>query len=151
MKKLLLATAVFVLGAVVGVAAGVRMGVWEFVIADAQYKASILVSEIQQIKRGRAQSLVGVKEVELNGELARHGQYLESRLWWLLPELRSKDEAAIRRAVAYRLANPYQMPEIPRRDDDFSRQVAEGLQRQDEYLRKVLEHYRGVAAPEGAK
>lgn len=144
MKRQLAFVAVFVLGVGMGVAVGARVGTWEFLLADAQYKASILVSEIQTIKRGRAESLLLTKELELDSELARHGEYLESRLWWILPELRTDDDASIRRAVAYRLANPYQAPVFPG-DDEFSRQVAEGQRRINASVGKVLDRYR--AAP----
>ena len=150
MKRVLAFIAVFLLGGAVGAAIGARVGTLQFLLADAQYQAAIIVSEIETIRKGRADSLLGMKEMELDRHLANHSQYLESRLWWILPELRTDDDAAIRRAVAYRRANPYELPIMPG-DDEFSKQVAEGQRRINQYVGKMLEHYPDVAAPEGAK
>jgi hypothetical protein len=150
MKRLLIVLAVFLGGIAVGIPIGARVGLWEFMLADAQYKASILSTELGSIKAGKTEPVVLEMEISLNGELAKHGQYMESHLSWLWPELKAKDDKAIRRAVAYRLANPYQGPDHTKPENwnpgidmesEFVRQVIEGQRIQEHYLHKVLEHY----------
>ena len=150
MKRLIWLFLIFVLGLAVGIPIGARVGVWEFMLADAQYKASILSSDLKAIKSRRTDQLVEGMEISLNAELAKHGEYMESRMWWLWPELRSSDDKPIRNAVAYRLANPYQGPDLSKHENwkpdvdmqgDFVQQVIAGQKVQDAYLRKVLEHY----------
>jgi hypothetical protein len=154
MKKVLAFLGVFVLGVVVGFPIGARVGLWEFMLADAQYKASILSTELRSIKAGRTEPIVIGKEISLNAELAKHGQYMESRLSWLWPELKPKDDQPIRRAVAYRLANPYQGPDHTKPENwnpgvdmesEFVKQVIEGQRIEERYVRKVLEHYGSTA------
>src|SRR5215467_9231958 len=111
MKKVFIVFLAFTVGLAFGFPAGTRVGVSEFMLADAQYKASILSAQIKAIKSGKVEPVLAAMEISLNAELAMHGQYMDSHLSWLWPELRSKDDAAIRRAVAYRLANPYQGPD----------------------------------------
>src|SRR5882672_10937111 len=111
MKMALVVLVVFLVGIVVGFPIGARVGLWEFTLVDAQYKASILSTEIKAIKAGKTDPVVIGMEISLNAELAKHGQYMESYLSWLWPDLKPKDDRAIRRAVAYRLANPYQGPD----------------------------------------
>jgi len=141
---------VFAIGVVVGVPIGARIGLWEFMLADSQYKASLLASDIKALKAGDSERVVTAMEISLNAELAKHGQYMETHLWWLWPELRSSDDRPIRGAVAYRLANPYQGPDLEKPENwkpgmdmqhPFVREVIEGQQIQREYMRRVLQHY----------
>jgi hypothetical protein len=150
MKKAGILLLVFLLGILVGVPIGARVGVWEFLLADAQYKASILAAELKSIKAGKAEPVVTGMEISLNAELAKHGEYMDSRLRWLWPRLRPNDDRPIRHAVAYRLANPYQGPDLTKSENwnpgvdmqsDFVRLVVEGQRTQEQYLRKVLERY----------
>jgi hypothetical protein len=119
-------------------------------LADAKYKASILTTEIKAIKAGKTEPVVTGMEISLNAELAKHGQYMESYLWWLWPELRSGDDDSIRRAVSYRLANPFEGPDLAKPEnwkpginmqDSFVREVVEGQRNQREYMNKVLQRY----------
>src|SRR6266849_2672714 len=153
MKKILVFLIVFVSGIIVGFPLAARIGLWEFMLAYAQYKASILSTQIRSIKSGKTEPIVFGMEISLNGELAKHGQYMESHLSWTWPELKPKDDKAIRRAVAYRLANPYQGPDHTKpenwnpgvdMDGEFVKQVIEGQRIEEHYLRKVLEHYRDM-------
>jgi hypothetical protein len=154
MKKTLAFVAVSLLGLAVGFVVGAKVGVWEFLLADAQYKASILSTQLTSIKAGKTEPIIVGLEISLNGELARHGQYMESHFSWLWPELKSKDDLPIRRAVAYRLANPYQVVDHTKPENwnpgvdmqsDFVKDVIEGQRIQERYIHKVLEHYRGMA------
>jgi hypothetical protein len=150
LKKVIVIAAVFATGLAVGVPIGARVGLWEFVLADAQYKASLLASDIKSIKAGDSERAVTAMEISLNAELAKHGQYLESHLWWLWPELRSGDDRPIRTAVSYRLASPYVGPDLEKPENwksgidmqhPFVREVVEGQRIQREYMRKVLQRY----------
>ena len=86
----------------------------------------------------------------LNAELAKHGQYMESNLWWLWPELRSSDDGPIRKAVSYRLANPFEGPDLAKPENwkpgidmqgSFVREVVEGQRAERKYMDKVLQSY----------
>jgi hypothetical protein len=150
MKKLAIVLIVFVVGLAVGFTVGARVGLWEFMLANAQYQASILATQIKSIKAGKTEPIVVGMEISLNGEISKHGQYMESYLWWLWPELKSKDDQPIRRAVAYRLANPYTGPDLSKpgnwnpgmdMQNEFVLGVIEGQKIEEHYLDKVLKHY----------
>jgi hypothetical protein len=154
MKKLLALIGVFALGVVVGVAVGARFGLWEFKLGEAQYKASILATEIQALRAGKVEPIISGMEITLNSELAMHGRYMESPFWWLWPELKSEDEKAIRRAVAYRQAHPFPGVDHTKAENwapgvdmnsEIVKAVIEGQRIEEHYLRKVLEHYGGMA------
>jgi len=154
MKKLAIVLIVFVVGLAVGFTVGARVGLWEFMLANAQYQASILATQIKSIKAGKTEPIVVGMEISLNGEISKHGQYMESYFWWLWPELKSKDDQPIRRAVAYRLANPYTGPDLSKPENwkpgmdmqnEFVLGVIEGQKKQEHYLDKVLKHYGPVA------
>lgn len=154
MKKLLAFVGVFALGIAVGLPIGARFGLWEFKLAEAQYKASILASQIQALRAGKVQPIISGMEITLNSELAMHGRYMESSFWWLWPELQSEDETSIRRAVAYRNANPYRGVDHTKAENwapgvdmnsGLAKAVIEGQRIEEHYLRKVLDHYGGMA------
>src|SRR5688572_4252764 len=91
-RKVTVLAAVFATGLAVGLALGARVGLWEFMLADAQYKAPLLASDIKAIKAGDRERVITSMEISLDAELAKHGEHMESRLWWLWPELTSSDE-----------------------------------------------------------
>ena len=62
---------------------GTRIGVSQFMLSDAQYRASILSGELKLIKAGKVHVIADAKEIELDGELANHGRYMESHFAWL--------------------------------------------------------------------
>ena len=129
---------------------GTRVGVHQFLIADAQYKASILSTEVKLVKAGKLEPIIKSMEINLDSELANHGRYMESHLTWLFPELIPRDDQAIRRAVAYRLENPFTAidfykpeswnPEI-KMDDQFVRDAIEIQKLQKRYLQRTIEAY----------
>ncbi|MDB5804344.1 MAG: hypothetical protein JWN73_1666 [Betaproteobacteria bacterium] len=89
-------------------------------------------------------------ELELDAKLADHGRSMESRFTWLFPELGPGDDAAIRRAVAYRQKNPYRAPDLSRPEswkpgmdmhDKFVLDTIEGQKTQRLYRQKVLDAY----------
>src|SRR5262249_19698985 len=150
LRKVIVIAAVFATGLAIGALIGARVGVWEFTLADAQYKASLLASDIKAIKAGNNERVLTAMEISLNAELAKHGEYMDSYLWWLWPELRSSDDHPIRSAASYRLANPYEGPDLERPENwkpgidmqhPFVRDVIEGQKVQREYVRKVLQRY----------
>lgn len=154
MKKLLAFVGVFALGIAIGAAVGARLGLWEFKLAEAQHRAAILASQIQALKAGKVEPIISGMEIILDSELAMHGRYMESSFQWLWPELRSEDDELIRRAVAYRLANPRRSVDHTKADNwapgvdmnsELVKAVIEGQRIEEHYLRKVLEHYRGMA------
>jgi len=116
LRKVVVIAAVFATGLAIGVLIGARVGVWELTLADAQYKASLLASDVKAIRAG-------------NNE---------------------RDDHPIRSAVSYRLANPYEGPDLERPENwkpgidmqhPFVRDVIEGQKVQREYVRKVLQRY----------
>lgn len=150
MKKAFIIFLAFAVGLAFGFPVGTRVGVSEFMLANAQYEASILSAQIKAIKSGKVEPVLTAMEISLNAELANHGRYMDSHLSWLWPELRSKDDRSIRSAVAYRLANPYQSPDLAKpeswkpgidMESEFVQQIIENKRTQERYLRKVLERY----------
>jgi hypothetical protein len=151
MKRFFIAITVLVLGVIVGIPLGARLGVREFMLADAQYKASSLSSDLKALRAGNSKRIIEGMELSLNAELAKHGEYMESRLWWLWPEFRTNEDRHIRNAVSYRLANPYQGPDLSKAEnwkpgvdmnEKFIRDVVEGQRHQEAHLRNVLDRYR---------
>lgn len=117
-KPLVVFALVFVVGVAAAFVAGARVGGNELLYADAQYKAAILAWQLHHLRNGRSDAVIERLENALDTELARHGQYLDSRLAWLWPDLRSDDEAAIRDGVTYRLGHPHEAEEDVRADRD---------------------------------
>ena len=149
-KAIGLLVGVLVIVFAAGFLLGTRVGVHQFLISDAQYKASILSTEIKALKAGKLEPIIESMEINLDSELANHGRYMESNLSWLFPELIPKDDQAIRRAVAYRLENPYTGTDFSRSeswnpgikmDDQFVRDIIEGQKLQKKFLRKTIEAY----------
>jgi hypothetical protein len=125
MKKAITIAVVSVVGLAGAFVLGARVGVSEFLYADAQYKTAILAWQLHNLHAGRSAPVIARMEKSLDDELARHGKYMESRLAWLWPDLRADDEAAIRDGVSYRLAHPHEA-------DDGVKELRE----------KVLVHYK---------
>lgn len=98
---------VFAIGVAAAFVAGARVGVNEFLYADAQYKAAILAWQLHHLRAGKTEGVIERMENSLDDELARHGLYLESHLRWLWPDMKDDDDNAIRDGVAYRLAHPH--------------------------------------------
>ena len=154
MKKLIIFLVVFLVGISAAFVIGVRVGVSEFLYADAQYKASILASQLRALRAGKTDPIIVGMEISLNGELANHGKYMESHLTWLWPDLKSKDDRPIRNAVTYRMANPYEGPDHSKpenwnpgvdMDNQFVKDTIEGQRILNHYLQKVLKHYGDMA------
>src|SRR5690349_9712592 len=150
MKKALAFVIVFVLGMAVGFPIGARVGMWQFMLGDSQYKASILTAQITALKSGRLEPVITGMEIVLNSEIAMHGRYMESHFSWLWPELKSANDEPIRRAVAYRLANPYVGSDFTKPENwnpdvdmnsEFVRGVIDGQRIEEYYVRKVLDYY----------
>ena len=129
---------------------GVRVGAGQFFLSDAQYRASILSGELKLIKAGKVQVIANAKELELDGELANYGRYMESHFTWLFPELTPEDDQAIRRAVTYRLDNPYKSTDFSKAEsfnpgtnmnDKFVLDLIEGQKWQKHYMQKTMDAY----------
>ena len=102
------------------------------------------------IKTGKVQVIANAKELELDGELANYGKYMESHFAWLFPELTPADDQAIRRAVAYRLENPYTSTDFSKPEsfnpgtnmsDKFVLDLIEGQKLQKHYMQKTMDAY----------
>jgi hypothetical protein len=141
---------VLVIVFVTGFVTGARVGMYQFLLADAQHKASILSAEIKRLKAGKVASIVEAMEINLDGELANHGRYMESHFTWLFPELTPPDDQAIRRAVAYRLENPYTSIDFSKPEsfkpginmnDQFVLDLMEGQKLQKHYMQKTMDAY----------
>ena len=154
MKKLSIFLLVFLVGMSTGVVVGVKVGLEEFVLAEAQYKASSLAFQLAALKAGKTEPIITGMEISLDYELANHGKYMESHLTWLWPDLKSKDDRVIRRAVAYRLATPYKAPDQSKPENwnpgidmesQFVKDTIEGQRILNHYLQKVLKHYGSIA------
>lgn len=159
MQRFAILTIGLLLGLVGGFFVGSRVGTYEHALADAQYKASVLAYELRALKAGKSEPIVTTKEISLNGELANHGRYMESNFGWLWPQLRSSDESPIRRAVAYRLENPYRMPDLASSanwnpgidmNSDFVKEAIQGQHEMDQHVQRVLRHYAPASTPAGA-
>lgn len=150
MKKTVLVAALFLAGLAIGFGMGARVGTYQHGLADAQYKASILAFQLQALKAGKPEPALAGMEISLSGEIANHGRYMDSHLKWLWPEMMSEDDQPIRRAVAYRLANPYELPDHTKPENwrpgvdmesAFVKKIIEGQKEMNTYLEKVLKHH----------
>ncbi|MCP5146252.1 MAG: hypothetical protein H6978_15695 [Gammaproteobacteria bacterium] len=110
---------------------GTRVGVYEFIKSDAQYKASIIAHEITALRGTRRDEMIQAKEVMLDGELANHGKYMESWLKWLWYSP-YRDDRPIEYAANYRKEHPYELPNTS--DPGESRNTSE-------YTREELEAF----------
>lgn len=78
---------VLVVGLVVLFAAGTRfgamLGVDQYVKMDSSVKAALLVAELRVLRSGNGQSLVQVKEIELDGSIVSALKFQDSGMPWL--------------------------------------------------------------------
>jgi hypothetical protein len=138
---------------VLGFFSGSRIGVSEFLKADAQYKASILAHQIIGLKGPRRDDILEAMEISLNGELANHGKYMESYWTWLRYELHRTNEP-IEFAANYRKNNPYEAPDVsdpskwqntedysPETLEQFANQLREGQTEGRRLINLVLDRY----------
>lgn len=153
MKKLIIFLTIFFVGITVAFGIGARVGVSEFLYADAQYRASIFATQLQALRAGKSESIITELEIALNGELANHGRYMESNLTWLWPHLKSKDDRPIRKAVTYRMTNSYEDPDLSKPENwktgmdmnnQFVKDIIEGQKILNRYIQKTLKQYEDV-------
>jgi hypothetical protein len=105
--KLALAAAIFLAALFAAFVAGARVGVTEFLYADAQYKAAILAWQLSALRAGKPAEVMQRMESSLDLELGRHGRYLDSRLTWLWPDMKADNDDPILDGVYYRLSHPH--------------------------------------------
>lgn len=83
---------------------GVHVGAYESWQMDSSAKASLLVGELKAIRAGKAEGLIGAKEVELDGAISQALRFRESGASWLFYPFSSAydHERYLRFAAAYR-------------------------------------------------
>lgn len=57
---------------------GSRIGVQQFELADAKYRASLIAFQLEDLKRQDLTRLETAMQIDLDHRLALHGAYLES-------------------------------------------------------------------------
>ena len=143
---------VLITGLFIGFYFGFKKGPEEFLYWDAQYKASLLAFELEALKAGNIDGEIENKERSLNSELADHGRYLNSKYGWLFHHFtgREFDPKYIKKAVEYRLENPYTGEDLsdpkswkPKTDmnSEFVQQVIEVQKEQQELIKRVTDLY----------
>lgn len=154
MKKLIIFVVVLLVGISAAFVIGARVGVSEFLYADAHYKASILATQLRALRAGKPDAIIASMEISLNAELANHGKSMESHFTWFWSDLKSKDDRPARNAVTYRMANPYEGPDHSKpengnpgtdMDSQFVKDKIVGQKILNHYLQKVLKHYGDMA------
>lgn len=153
MRTILLCVLFLSVGFISGTYFGFRYAPNEFFYWDSQYKASLLAYEIQQLKAGKLDATVAIKEIDLDAQLAWFGRHLESKYFWitaLVQSLPPSDEKAIRNAATYRRNNPHTGPDMsdPRGwkpdtdlNDPFVQQVVEGQKENAKLIKMVVDRY----------
>jgi hypothetical protein len=91
---------------------GARVGVEEFQYADAKSRAAIVTFQLEKIQRQDIAALESGMQIELNLHLADYGRYLQSNWKWLWPEADSSGDRAIRHAAMFRVAHPFEGPDL---------------------------------------
>lgn len=134
----------------VGFWEGSRIGVQQFELADAKYRASLIAFQLEDLKRQDLTRLETAMQIDLNHWLALHGAYLESHWKWLWPGLERTSDREIKHAVKFRLQNPFSDPDMSSptsckagidMNDPFVLDVIEGQRRNQELISKVLAKY----------
>jgi len=151
--KIVLIFLLIITSSIISFISGARIGANEFSYLDAQYQASILVYEIHALKNHKSEELAETKEILLNSELANHGRYLNSSLRWLWMDY-PRDDEPIKRAVDYRLRNPYEDPDVTDttkwstdvdldspETQEFLKHLEEGTIIQERLIKLVLDTY----------
>ena len=89
---------------------GAKYGAYQFQLLNTGVEASLLAGELEALRTGKANLLIPGKEVELDGALVLHGNYLKSGMPWLFwPESQLfENERYLQKVLAYRKQHPSQ-------------------------------------------
>lgn len=129
---------------------GARVGVREFQLADAKYRASIVAHKLGQLQRQDFASVESGMQIELNSQLANHGRHLQSKWRWMWPELESATDGEIRYAAKFRIENTFEEPDMSSpaswkpgiaMTDPFIVNVVEGQRQGKALVAMVLDQY----------
>jgi hypothetical protein len=88
---------------------GVKEGVWQFFLRESSVKASLLTYELQALRAGNTKKIIDAKEIELDGELVRFGDFRrEGRPWvfWFQDGYERDHTKYMKRVAAYRNQYP---------------------------------------------
>ena len=149
--KVLISILIFIIGFASGTYFGFVKAPHEYQYWNSQYKASLLAFELEALKNGR--NLQPLKEIELNSELAYFGKYMESNFSWVFPYLTGIefDPKSIKKAVEYRVNNPFHNPDLSSPDswkkgmdmeDSFVIETIEGQIIHNSLVQKVINEYK---------
>lgn len=111
----LAAVAVAVVGFVGGFFVGVKEGVEQFFLLESSVKASLLTFELQALRAGNSKKIIEAKEIELDGELVRFGDFRsQGRPWvfWFQDGDDRDHTKYMKRVAAYRKQYPPFTPTI---------------------------------------
>ena len=142
MKRLVIA-GLWLISAGASFYAGAIVGTREFLLANAQYQASITATYLRALEQKRIPQLSNALELDLDGYLALHGAYLDSQLTWLWPELRADTPRAITFAANYRATHPVD-PLIlasPDSNDPAAQEIQRGLREHTRQVERVVKKY----------
>jgi hypothetical protein len=104
--------AISVLALFIAFLIGAHVGGYQYWQMDSSARASLLVHDLQAIRSGANQKLIGAKEVELDGAILQALRFQESSLSWLFwPFSESYDHEKYLHSVAlYRKDHPSPTP-----------------------------------------
>ena len=141
MKKAIIS--VFILAAlIISFLAGLRMGGEKYLLANSSNDAFILSNELRMLRSGNIENVIYVKELELSSQIRFHEEFLNSNFKWLYSDITQYTDINMRKAIKYRLENPYEIPSIDNTDVDFSNHINQGLEEVNESVDRMQEKYK---------
>lgn len=152
--KYVIYSVIFLIGFSSGTIFGFIRAPYEFGNYDSQFKASVLAYQNTWLKQGHIDRIIGSNEIELNGELAKYADHLDSNFFWiykLLGIYEDSSKSAIKNAVNYRLNTPFEEPNLAESaawkqpadmNDKFAQDVIAGQKRNQQQMQRVIELYR---------
>lgn len=141
----MLLLAVGVAGFAGGFVVGVKEGVWQFFLLDSSAKASLLTFELQALRAGNTKKIIDTKEIELDGELVRFGEFRrEGRPWvfWFEEWNEREHTKYMERVASYRKQYPPITPTIDfGKDNPMKEEMEKHVQDVKNVTAEILKEY----------
>ena len=102
-------------GFVGGFFVGVKEGVWQFFLLESSAKAILLTLELQDLRAGNTKKIIDTKEIELDGELVRFGDFRREgrpRVFWFQDGYVRDHTKYMKRVASYRKQYPPFAPSL---------------------------------------
>jgi len=108
-KYTLVVTVALGLGAVGGFFYGAKVGVEQFALLESSAKAFLLADELRSLRRGNTERLIPLKELYLDSEVLRFGEFRQKGhpwIFWLAGPPEREHAKWMRGVAAYRKEHP---------------------------------------------